>query len=362
MIWFGFGGLSIIIVALFMIRGRMSDAAANPVALYKKQLADLIQDEEAGILEPDAATAARLEIERRILKIKTDTTPLNKVGGLSVQMALAALVILSAAGVYYFVGTPTLPAAPGQMVGLQDTLVEEGGLSFREAIERIEKHLAENPTDQKGWEVLAKSARSVGSYSKAAIAFGKLASLDPDEPAWRAQELEAYIGMGAGQVSAAAKLVLMKLLQVAPEHPAGHYYLGLARKQAGDEAGAKEVWTALAGRSVPNAPWMPLLTAKLAELGVNPPPLSEGQVSAVANMTEEERDVFVRSMIVRLEERLDSAPNDPEGWLMLARSKLTIEGKAAAITALETGLQVVSPENTGEMKAFLDNLQSNPDL
>lgn len=361
MIWLGFAILVLMTIGFFMLRTGKSEAAADPIALYKKQLADIHVDEANGVLEKDAAAAARLEIERRILRVKTPGEAQQDVENSAAPMILCALAVTAAALIYYFVGMPHLPAAPGRMITVQDAPVEEGGPSFREAIERVEGHLANNPQDHKGWEVLAKSARAVGDFSRAATAFGKLAELEPNNVSWRAQELEAYIAMGAGQVTPAAKIVLQQLLQDEPEHPAGHYYLGLARRQVGDENGARAIWLALADRSDANAPWMPVLNERLTELGVRPPRLSNEQISAVAEMTTEERDLFVKSMIDRLKERLESEPNDPEGWLMLARSQLAIEGKEAAIASLKAGIEHVGAEKALEMKAFLDNLLSNTD-
>ncbi len=289
MLWLSFAGLSLVVIALFVVRGRISDTAADPIALYKKQLADLKVDTETGVLEAEAAEAARLEIERRILRVSTTVEAAQSQDNILAPAVLAGFVVATAFGIYHFVGTPDLPAAPGQLVTVQQALVEEGGPSFAEAISQIERHLADNPDDRKGWEVLAKSARAVGDHSRAATAFGKLAALNEGAIVWRAQELESYIAMGAGQVSPAAKLVLQRLLADAPEHPAGHYYMGLARLQAGDDAGAKAVWVALADRSASNAPWMPVLNQRLAELGVNPPKLSDEQISAVADMSAEDR-------------------------------------------------------------------------
>ena len=42
-----------------------------------------------------------------------------------------------------------------------------------------------------------------------------------------------------------------------PGEPRAQYYLGLARAQAGDDAGALERWRTLAASSPAGAPWLP---------------------------------------------------------------------------------------------------------
>ncbi|MBL4836298.1 MAG: c-type cytochrome biogenesis protein CcmI [Kordiimonadaceae bacterium] len=372
MIWFGLLLLAIVFMVVFMLHVQRNDVLADPVSLYKKQIADLETDQASGILEADVAVAARLEIERRILRVTPKTISVDaETGGVasgSEQSNLANLPLLVSVGMllmaclfYAQVGRPTVAAAPGRMANLQDELVEEGGPSFGEALQSIEAHLAKNPTDIKGWGVLAKSARAVSDYSRAARAFAKFAALEPENTTWRVQELEAYIAMAQGQITPAAKLVLQKLLDKVPDHPAGHYYLGMTRLQADDIAGAKAIWLALADRSASDAPWMAALNERLSGLGVKPPKLSAEQISTVANMSEAERNEFVSGMISRLQARLESQPNDAKGWLMLARSLVAVEGKESAITALTKGLSHVSASQAAELQVFLDKLKQKED-
>ena len=47
---------------------------------------------------------------------------------------------------------------------------------------------------------------------------------------------------------------------------------------------------------------------------------------------------MIRSMVARLESRLESEPGDVEGWVRLARSKAVLGDRDAAVAALEKGL------------------------
>ena len=363
MIWFGLFILVVIFVGLFLYKSETDDKKADTIALYKKQLVDLQQDQDSGILDAEIAASARLEIERRILRvakmgetIDTENGAANTAAGKNLW--LIALVLCAASMIIYWqVGRPDVEASPGQVINLQNRLIEEGGPTFGQAIEKIETHLFENPEDAEGLAMLAKTSRSVADFSRAAIAFGKLAELEPNNSAWRAQELEAYIAMASGKITPAAKLVLQKLLAKTPDHPAGQYYLGLTQLQAGDLDGAKEAWLALKDRSAADAPWMTVLNKQLSQFTVAPPTLSSEQISSVENMSVEERNEFVSAMISRLQLRLESQPNDPKGWIMLARSLLATKSDEAAIAALTKGLGHVPASDAVEMQQLLDNLR-----
>ena len=116
---------------------------------------------------------------------------------------------------------------------------------------------------------------------------------------------------------------------------------------------------------MPDAPWMPSLRERLAGLGVGAgraPQISQDDMAAVNAMSQEDRAAFIDSMIARLAERLESAPDDADGWLMLARSQLSLGRRDAAIAALERGISVVGEQKRSRLQAFLDNVIANPDL
>ncbi len=367
MIWLLLALLAIAgLTVLFAGSRPVTGGTVDPVAHYRAQLDEIDADEARGAIDTDSAKAARIELQRRLLRagqqdvvIAPHSSPLGpkKVG------VAAAIFLAFAAGLYALMGSPGTPAvtsSPRQEAANQQ--VDNTGMTLGQALEQVRTHLEDNPRDMEGWRVLASTARSVADYVTAAQAYGELAQMNPDEPNWRANELEAYIAHAGGQLTPAARLVLAALIDKAPDHPAGQYYLGLAQVQSGNEAAARATWTALADRSSADAPWMPQLRQQLSALGVAPPALSDRDIAVVDAMSEEEREAFMASMLARLEDRLDSDPSDTRGWLMLARSKLALGDREAAITALESGIAANPGEKSVELQAFLDNLQENPDL
>lgn len=341
----------------------LDDTSGDPVAYFKKQLADLESEEESGLIDSDSAKAARLEIERRLLKAAKVSSGNFREHAQSHKMRVATAVIVVAAsvGLYSMLGSPFVPASPAARNNALETPIEEGGPTFGEAIERIEDHLREKPADMKGWQVLARTSQAVGQYDQAASAFEQLIRSEPENPRWRAEYLEMFLVMGSGRMSPAAKLALDDFLEVLPDHPAAQYYLGLYQFQQDDKEGAKAVWTALADRSEADAPWMPQVTARLQELGVKPPKISQEQMDTVNAMSADDRAAFVDSMIERLRGRLEENPDDPEGWLMLARSEAAQGRVEAAIETLQQALRILPPSKIAALQAFLDNLQENRD-
>src|SRR3546814_13978534 len=99
------------------------------------------------------------------------------------------------------------------------------------------------------------------------------------------------------------------------------------------------VWQSLAEDSPPGSPWPELLQEQIAraagELGIEPPTIARpeepgprgptaGDVEAAQDMTPEEREAFIRSMVDQPAARLEPEPADPDGWLRLARDRKSV--------------------------------------
>jgi cytochrome c-type biogenesis protein CcmH len=148
------------------------------------------------------------------------------------------------------------------------------------------------------------------------------------------------------------------------------------------------VWTELAADSPPGSPWVGLLrqqvTRAAAELGIEPPLIAEppgiaepqapvgeargpsgADVEAAQQMTPEERQAFIRSMVEQLATRLEAAPADPDGWLRLARAYVVL-GEAdkarEALAAAEARIAALAgddpqrPELTRRLEALRGEL------
>ena len=345
--------------ALFLLVGGRSDTAeTGAVDHYRAQLKEIDADTDKGVLSEAEAAQARLEIERRILRLAdARDSDFSDSGGSRLVYLVLLVFVLGTFAFYQQLGSPTLPSVKTQQADLLAQPVTEGGPTYAEAIRKIENHLSGNPDDAKGWEVLATSARGMRQFSKSANAFSRLAELEPANLNWRVQELEAYVAMARGQVTPAAKMIIDKILDAEPGHPAGHYYLGVMQQQAGNEEAAKAIWLALADRSADDAPWMPAVRDKLQQVGVQPPQLSAADRAMVDDMTTEERDAFIQSMVERLKSRLESNPSDAEGWLMLARSQAALGDVEGAINTLTDAIGLVEAPNRPRLQAFLDNLR-----
>ena len=109
---------------------------------------------------------------------------------------------------------------------------------------------------------------------------------------------------------------------------------------------------------------MPQLKAQMAQLAPadGMPTVGQEDVDAVAAMSAVEQRAFIQSMMERLRTRLESNPEDAEGWAMLARAHAQMGNRSAAIDALRQGIASVDDQQKAKLRELLDNLEASPDF
>ena len=375
LLWVLIGLVSLIVCAVIfrtLVRQKNVSPLARAefdVTVYKDQLLELDRDMQRGILNADEATAARTEIERRILTLADDAEATTKQaeelkpGALSPATIGLALITPAAALVAYIViGTPELPNLPyteRDIAAETRQVAERRRAQEMEALaQRLAKRLQTEPDNLLGWMLLSNYHATSGRTTEALTAIKKAHDLAPDNPYVLLQYAEALIPTQHNIVSAQANDLFNKALAADPRNPRARYYLALAKAQANDVRGAIQDWVDLISISPPDAPWLATVHSQIVaaskELGVDPlsfepsaaalamgpspseptaPGPSRQDVEAASQMTAEERQAMIRGMVQRLADRLEEKPDDPEGWRRLANAYRVLGEDAKAAEA-----------------------------
>lgn len=335
-------GLITALAVLALLRPLLKPRPAAPVertpydvAVYRDQLAEIERDLARGVITAEAAAAARLEIERRILAAADPAAAPEAATAQAprwVAPAVAGLLPVVALAVYMTLGAPGLPGQPAAERQLASS-------DMSVLVEQLARRMAENPNDVRGWLLLGRSYASLGRYADSATAFAAAIAHGAEGAEVQADYGEALTAAAGGQVTVAAQTAFNAALAEDPENTRARFYLAFAKAQSGKPEEALTDWVKLEAEAPPDAPWRPIVTAEIertaAALGLDAAqlpgrraPAPEGGVpspdaadmAAVAEMTPEDRDAFIRSMVERLASRLQQAPDDIEGWLRLARA------------------------------------------
>lgn len=297
----------------FLVR-RAEARSGSDVAVYRDQLDEIDRDRAAGLINDQESEAARLEVSRRLLKAAnaTPATPAKASGARTAALAIAILAIpaLSAA-LYYRFGAPQAvePRVAAAPAG------DKTAPSLEDMVARVEERVKAQPTDGKARAVLASIYMRIGRYAEAADVWRKaIETLGPT--AEREEGLgEALLAAADGVVTADAKLAFDRAISIDKDTIAARYYSGVAAAQDGRRDDASRIWRDMLASAPEGAPWVATVRQALARL--------EGGDKAGGPKEKEPADdqgEAVRAMVERLAARMQANGDDPEGWIMLARS------------------------------------------
>jgi len=334
-------------------------SAEADLSVYRDQLDEVERELSRGAIEAGNAEAARTEVARRMIAAEArgreglDASP-HRLSARVVSWSAVAAVPLVSFALYLAIGSPLLPGQP-----LQARLaapVED--LDLQTLIGRIERHLADNPNDGKGWEVLAPVYLQIGRTEDAVEAWRSAIGLLGATPERLGNYGEALVTAAEGVVGIEARHVFEAALAAAPDSPLPRFYLAMAAEQDGDWQDAAARWRQLVADAPADASWRPTAVQRLAAAeqamggapgaassdvaaasgatagGAAAPGPTADQVAAAAEMTEAQRGDFIATMVERLEARLAADGQDLDGWLRLARSRSVMGDNGAARQAL----------------------------
>lgn len=310
--------------------GRVDDKA-----FFRQQIADIEREVARGLLPESEGEAARTEAGRRLLRAMDQQTQEGDQKGepaLRRRRAASAIALsaipLVALTLYGALGQPDVPDAP-----LSKRLAEGDprSLNLNEAVARVEGHLARQPEDGRGWEVLAPIYLRAGRFQDAVRAYGEALRLNGASGTRLANLGEAMVMAGDGVVSAEARTAFDKALAAEPGNAKAGFYLALAAEQDGDVAGALARLRELLASAPADAPWRPAVEARIAALA-DPARSEAGQ--AIAGMAPEDRMQAIRGMVAQLAARAAAGEVGLDEWLRLIRSYAVLGDRTEAAKAL----------------------------
>jgi len=325
---------------------------AYDLAVYRDQLAEIDRERALGTLGDGEAEAVRREVQRRILQaaepsrpVPIPARPLGASGAARVVAALVSAVPAGSLALYLGFGSPDVPSLPLAQRAEEVAQLRESERLAAELREHLE---AQTEDDPRGWGILGRTYMGLGRYIQAAYAFRRAVVAGGDGADLHATLGEALVASSDGTVTPEARASFERALARAPAQPRARYYLALARAQGGYAEEALEAWVRLARETPEEVPWRGRLIARIAltaeSLDLDPgaldtvprPATVPGPVEAEAfgQMSEAEREVFVRGMVERLAARLEAEPDDLDGWLRLARARLVLGERREAMAAL----------------------------
>ena len=230
---------------------------------------------------------------------------------------------------------------------------------------------------------LGKSHFEAGQFTEAADAFRKASHADPDKAEiWSALGESLVMASKTDPMPPEALIAFRHALAVDTKDARARYFIAVKRDLDGDHAGAIDDWLSLLGDTPPGAPWEADLrrtieqvgkihrinvSARMAELkqpaGTKPgigaldaiPGPSADDLHAAGSMLPSQQRQMAEDMVARLEAKLKAKPDNVDGWIMLMRSRMTLDQPAKASAALRDAA-AANPAATSRLRQEADKL------
>src|SRR5882757_9670425 len=252
----------------------------NEAVVDKDQLTEIDRDVAAGLIGASEAGAARVEIGRRLLAAADSQREPPVASNIKLRRSAAVLPLVGvpivASALYLPLGSPRL----GDFPLAQRTRAPDGTQPLDNLVAQVEQHLEKNPTDGRGWNVLAPVLAGLGRYDDAVRAYRNSITYSGDSAERRADLGEALAAAAGGVVTSEAKAEFERAIGLNADDVKASYFLGVAAEQDGRLAEAATIWRRMLAKAPSTAPWRPLVLAALARLGGSPaaPVLSDDTI------------------------------------------------------------------------------------
>jgi cytochrome c-type biogenesis protein CcmH len=314
--WVVAGLLAAAAAGLMLLRAaraaREAAAAADPSPqVYRRQLAEIDELAERGLIGETERKSAHAEAARRLLAAADapaqawSEDPKSRAGVLAACLAAPALAL----GLYVAVGAPGMADQP---YGKRVEAWRNGPLESLNAAQMaavLKQVLAQRGEDPEGLRMLAMAAAASEDIPGAVRALRRAVQLAPDRTdLWRTLG-EALVMQAGGKVDAPAQAAFREALRRDPSDVAARFYLAQAKAEAGQGAEAATEFRAMLGQLPAGDERREMVEVALAKAeGRATPRFDEGQMTAI------------RGMVQGLASRLEQSPDDPEGWVRLVRA------------------------------------------
>ena len=379
--WIISAALALLIAALFALalltrRAEAEHPAAYDLRIYRDQLKEVERDLARGVINEADAERIRTEVGRRVLaadaQLAIADVSSQQPRALTIVIAATIALILTGGGVaiYTQLGTPGLGDLPhkARLQASQDLYSSRSSheaflarlpvrnapqqeAGYLELVERLREAVASRPDELQGQQFLAQSEARLGNYAAARAAQSAVIRLKGE--AVGASDFvtmaQMYITEADGYVSPEAEAALRRALRADRTDPVARYFLGQMWLQNDRPDRAFGLWSQLLNEGPEEAPWIAPIRQSIddiawlagvdytqpapSEMATDMPGPTVQDIENAGEMTPEERQEMVQSMVQRLNDRLATEGGTPEEWarLISAYGSLGDESRARAI-------------------------------
>lgn len=324
-----------ILILLRAARAAEAEPADTASVFYRRQLTEIGDLAERGLIGAEERKSAEAEAGRRLLAavdapVDAWTSTTNRAPILIAAIGAPALALVA----YLAVGSPGQGDQPFSARLTQWRNSNPSTLAPTEMAAVLQKLTSERRNDPDGFRFLAMAEVAANNPAGAVRALKHAISLAPDRADLWEMLGDARLYMANGELTEEAAQAFARTLQLNPRSVGARFQLARAKIKDGDKAGGLADWRALLADLPPDDPRRSDLQSAIAQAdGIAPPP---AQAPAAPQGLSGDQLTAVRGMVAGLAAKLEANPDNPDGWVRLVRAYSVLGDTAKRDTALKT--------------------------
>lgn len=229
-----------------LLRGRAvsrADRRQANLAVFRDQEAELEKEKAAGTLGEADYQQAREELQRRLLEeadVAAEAVAPRQGPSRATAIVLALLLPAAALLGYTLLGNPK--ALDPRNLQAQPQVTAE---QINDMVGKLAARMKDNPDDEKGWIMLARSYKTLGRLQEAADAYAKGGKLLQENAALLTDYAETLASLSEGRFAGKPTQLINQALKLNPEEPQALILAGVAAGEREDYKAAIGYWERL---------------------------------------------------------------------------------------------------------------------
>lgn len=228
-------------------------------AIYQEELEKLAAEQAAGRIDAQEYEMSHAEMRQRLFQdaeIEDDRAIMGSTK--KVMIGLSAFIVLLSSALYFSLGDAYRVAQKNDQKPMTQAGVEQMVADFALKMEK-------DPSNLKGWAMLARSYRILGRNEDAAKAYARAGNFINDDPELLAEYADVLVGTANGSFAGKPMQLIEQALKLDPNNLLALWLSGTAAYTNGNYSSAAQTWERLSKLLPPGSDEARAIAASIEE-------------------------------------------------------------------------------------------------
>lgn len=228
-------------------------------AIYREELDKLEAERASGLIEADDYEISHAEMRQRLFQDTNEEDDLSVMGSSKKTIiGLCVFIVLLSSGMYFYLGDATRIAASNT----EQPLTREG---VDKMVAEFAAKMEKDPSNLKGWAMLARSYRILGRNEDAAKAYERAGGFIDSDPELLSDYADVLATNANGSFVGKPLVLINQALKLDPNNLMALWLSGTASYTSGNYKSAVQTWEKLAKQIPPGTDEARSLESSIAE-------------------------------------------------------------------------------------------------